>query len=281
MTFVFNTSKAIHMVDRNGKEFRTIPLVHPAANPLFVVDYGKWPRLFIACKNGTVYGYDKYGKPLLGWNPLEGVGQVQEPMNFMRHKDKDYLVILNTSRKLSAYKRNGKPYFSASFGRGTKTVSLDDDIGRIAAGNPNGKVMISNINGKTFSIGALPNMKTDCQFAYADVIGDMRKDYIRLSSKQLSLYYYNEEQKLTEHFNYQFDNPQDGVFGVNRPRNSKAYIGTYSNQWQSIYLFDENGTLQKGFPLVGTMPFQIIDLFNDKTEVLIVANRNMVYAYKI
>ena len=281
LMFVFNTKKAIHMLDRDGEEFRTIPLVHPAASPLSVIDYGKGPRLFIACQNGAVYGYDKYGKPLTGWNPLSGVGQIEEPVRYMRHKDKDYLLMLNTSGKLYAYKRNAKAYFSASMGLGVSDYAIDSKIGRITAGNKNGKIGVSNIKGKTFSIAAQANMTSNGEFAYSDIIGDDRKDYIRLSDKTLTLHYYDSTQTLAKHFTYQFDNVQDDVFGVDLPQSDKDYIGTYSNQWQSIYLFDENGELQKGFPLVGTTKFFVIDLFLDNSKSLVVANRNMVYVYKI
>ena len=89
--------------------------------------------------------------------------------------DAKAVSILNGDNKgkLYAYKRNGKAYFSASFGRGTQALKTDEEIGRITAGNKNGKIAVSNIKGKTFSIAALPTLKKECHFAYGRNWGNL------------------------------------------------------------------------------------------------------------
>jgi hypothetical protein len=96
---VFNTPNNLHLLDRNGAAQGTFPLhlQTPATNGVTVVDFdgNQQYSFFMACANGSIYGFDQLGRPLQGWNPLRGVGEVRHPVVHFQNDGKDYLLVLN------------------------------------------------------------------------------------------------------------------------------------------------------------------------------------------
>ncbi|MCH2045076.1 MAG: DUF3352 domain-containing protein [Saprospiraceae bacterium] len=282
LQYVFNTPSHIYMIDRKKNVFRKIELATPASAAMLVIDYGMGIRLFVPCANGDIYGFTKEGKPLAGWSPQNKTEAINLPIQFFQHKDKDYLLAANTSGKVYLFRRDGKFHTSPiNIGGKISSIGVDAKLGRIAAGGTNGKIYISNLKGKRFGIGALKGMKKNGKFAYADVIGDERKDYIRLSNNRLSLTYYNDQQKIVTLPDHSFDQPQDEVFTIKLKGEAKSNIATVSKRMQQIFLMGGNGKMKKGFPFVGTSRYTVVDLFKQGKNCLIVANRHMIFAYKM
>ncbi len=289
MQLAFSTSKSIYMLNKEGVILKKIDLVTSATAGLLVIDYGKGPRFFIPCRNGGVYGFDQHGKPLNGWQPKQNVGRVDYPLRYLEYQDKQYLLTANRKGVCKAFKRNSEIYFKGGkLGRNIASWDIDKNIGRIVAGNQNGKIQVVNTRGKSFSITAPKQMKNKVKFAYADVVGDSRKDYIRLANNQLAVHYYqkikNKKGKLVDKFtafSLSQISPQQQVFGRSIKGKSKEYIGTLDSKNNTVSLFDAKGKLQNGFPLSGTSKFEMVDLFNENGNTLIVANNNSIYAYKI
>ena len=46
-----------------------------------------------------------------------------------------------------------------------------------------------------------------------------------------------------------------------------------------IYLINKEGKTEQNFPLLGSTPFSIADINNDKTTNLVVADKRMIYTY--
>ena len=93
-----------------------------------------------------------------------------------------------------AYNLSAVPYFND--GKLLSPISgwgVDASIGRIAAGSYDGEIKILNSLGKGFSLKALNGMTSDVQFVYAAVIGDERKDYVRVSDSLMYVHYYAKE----------------------------------------------------------------------------------------
>ena len=132
-------------------------------------------------------------------------------------------------------------------------------------------------------------MNKNVSFAYADVTGDERKDYIRLQDSTLAIHYYTPQEdkkgRMKETFTpkgiFQLSHKAQVVFGVNMVTQDKDYIGLFNKDQGAIYLYDTAGTLQNGFPLAGTSTFSIVDLFNENRNTVVVTNNNKIYAYKL
>lgn len=289
--YAFSTDSAIYVMDNAGDYLKIIPLISRGANGVLVVDYGQGPRFFIACRNGAFYAYEQNGKPLSGWQPLEGIGRVNYPMEYMNYQDKRYFVMTTRTGSCRAFKRNGKPYFRGGKLSGNLSGwGVDAPIGRIAAGSGNGKVRILNTRGKGFGLSSVKGISKHVQFVYADVIGDDRKDYIRVGEDKMAVHYYTKEEDkkgrlkdiLKEGGVYELGvSAKRKAFAVDVIGTSKQYIGLWEPENGSISLLNAKGEVQNGFPLAGTSTFQIVDLFGERGNTLIVANNNRVYTYKL
>ncbi len=280
--FVFNTKKNIYFIDKSGNEFKKIPLIAPAATGLLLVDYPKGVRLFVGCTNGNIYGYDKHGKPLIGWNPKSGVGTLAYPMQFLEIGAQAYVFAQNKANKL---------YFSAIDGiTHSQSVEMNGAVGvfqldvqaeRIATGLASGKIQVINLKGKTFVLKEETGVQTKMQFVYANIAGDGRKDYLRYSNGTLAAHYYNDQNKFVPVFKQTLNDAPQTIFEARSPQSIYSYIGGVTPAQQRIYLYDNQGILRKGFPLAGTTRFSLLDLLGDKSETLVVGNKNVVLAYKL
>ncbi len=290
LQFVFNTPTSIYVLNKSGRIIKKIDLVAPAKTGMLVTNYGQTPSFFVPCKNGYVYGFDKNGQPLNGWQPNKNVGPIHFPMQYMEYKDKRYLIATSRAGTSKAFDSNGKSLFrKAALGLKLNHWDNDPSIGRIAGGNTDGSIRILNHKGKGFKINALPDMNKNVSFAYADVTGDERKDYIRLQDSTLAIHYYTPQEdkkgRMKETFVpkgiFQLSHKAQVVFGVNMVTQDKDYIGLFNKDQGAIYLYDTAGTLQNGFPLAGTSTFSIVDLFNENRNTVVVTNNNKIYAYKL
>ncbi len=289
--YAFSTAYHIYVIDREGLEVKRIPLISKAANAVLVKDLGYGPRFFIACINGFVYAYDQNGKPLSGWQPLSGVGPVGFPFDYMNYNKERYFVMTSGAGACQAYNLSADPHF-----KGGKLLSpisgwgVDATIGRIAAGSYDGEIKILNSLGKGFSLKALKGMTSDVHFVYSDVVGDERKDYIRVSDSLMFVHYYNKEKNKKGRIKDIIKNTGrcslntaniDKAFEIKLQGYAKNFIGTLDLQNGSISLYDAKGQIQKGFPLAGTSKFQVIDLFKENSNTLVVANKNTIYTCKL
>ncbi len=281
--YALATVKSIYIFARNGDIIKQIPLVSKAIGPLQAIDYGKGLMFFVPCGNAKVYGFDKNGRPLQGWNPNEGLGLVQFPMRYANNsKGEGIFVAANRNGKLTIVQRNGKVkhqnflggYFLSDF-------SIDPNAERIVLGASNGKVHIINFIGKKFALAAPKGFSKETYFVYSDVCGDPRPDFVRMSQKLLSIHYYNEENKIVESLQHLYEQPQDDIFPIRLKGELKSYIGSYSAQSKQISLIDGQGRNYKGFPMEGDSPFSVLDLFQDNNNTLIVTKEAQVLAFKL
>lgn len=289
--YAFSTDSAIYVFNQEGKNLVTIPLIHRAASGLAVADYGKGPRFFIACRNGAIYGYEQNGKPLSGWQPQKNVGRIPTPMGYLDYQNQRYFIAVTKAGTCRAYKRNGTPYFlQGRLGMGLTGWGIDPSIGRIAGGNKNGRIRVLNTKGKGFSLSSVKTLKSPVQFLYADVLGDARKDYIRLDADSLAIHTYEArvdakgrtKDVLQSKGVYSIPPAnQRVVFPIQLQGQPKAYIGYWDTENGSIGLLDTKGQLQRGFPLAATSQFSVVDLFNEQGNTLIVANGSRVNTYKL
>jgi len=284
---VFNTPHNLYLLDRNGTPQGTFPLrlQTPATNGVTVVDFdgnGEY-SFFVACANGSVYGFDRLGRPLQGWNPLRGVGEVRHPLVHFQQDGKDYLLVLNEAGRLFAFQRNGSRRFNTiNLGKSCPEppqVQSSGNSSRIVVTDKNGTAHIIGLNGSTFRLQLQPNAR-NLRFAFADFAGDERKDYVAVSDTLLTAHYY-EGTAFKRLYQHDFSVPQREVLAVPIPNQTKALVGTVSAQKQQISVLLADGQLHPDFPLAGTTRFFVTDLFQNGQQILIVANGDSVYAYRV
>lgn len=151
---LLNTPQSIYLIDRTGKDVSTFPVALPtkATNPMTIVTYKdvNKVRYFIAADNGKLYGFNKDGSPLKGWNVKEKIGRVTLPLQHIVSDKKDYLTIINEEAELFLFARNGKLRSEQSIKLNAKNIqsfrSIDSSKGEKLLEIKHGKNQILTIN---------------------------------------------------------------------------------------------------------------------------------------
>jgi hypothetical protein len=115
----------------------------------------------------------------------------------------------------------------------------------------------------------------------ADLIGDIRKDYVLLSETLLEVHFYDRKGRFKRILSYDYEVPQDTIYALTPKSKEKSYLASFSRTEKQIFLLDASTNLMTDFPLAGNTAFEISDLFNDGKQILTVANDNLVYAYRL
>src|SRR5690606_27234005 len=68
-------------------------------------------NFFLAAENGGIYGFDTKGRPLPGWNPRTGAGDIRHPLKHFQQDGKDYLVALAGEKTIHCFQRDGSVRF--------------------------------------------------------------------------------------------------------------------------------------------------------------------------
>lgn len=288
LQLLFNTSRGIYLMDRDGRDLSAYPirLQSLASNGLLMVDFGgrKEYAFFVACENANLYGFERTGRPLNGWNPKRKVGRIHHPMRHFEEAGKDYLLALTEAGRLHVFSRDGRRRFDPQSFDAAFLSPFDfqhhSASTRIVATDQSGRARVLNTSGQSFDVHLDVGRNEEVRFAYADIAADERKEYIVLSDRELVAYAYqgNQLKKLYQH---RFEYSQEQLFEVNQPSNGKQWIGTLNAQRQQIHLLDNQGQLLPDFPLAGTTSFQVAPLFGDDKPILVVGKGEEVYAYRL
>lgn len=109
---LFNTKNYLHLIDRNGKYVQGYPVKLPsqATAPLSLLDYDndKNYRLFISCKNKSIYNYTLYGIKQQGFTTIVTDNEVELPIQYAKVGLSDYLVAVDKKGKIYTYSRKGE-----------------------------------------------------------------------------------------------------------------------------------------------------------------------------
>jgi hypothetical protein len=288
LQYIFNTDSSVYLIDRNGEFVENFPVQVSTGitNGMLVVDYDNTRdyRYFLASGDGSLYGFKQDGTFLEGWSPKSDVGKITFPVQHFNTSGKDYLVALNEAGRMLFFQRNGEirmnpveleDLFLSNFG-----VDLSEPQ-RIVTANQEGKAYILNLNGRYFKMAMKLKENKNVQFLFSDVLSNHRKDYVVLSKKELGIFSYTADNDFKNFGNYEFNQEQSKLFEIHMPNADKQKIGTLSLKGRNVYLFNGAAKLFPDFPLSGTTPFCIADLYNDGINVLVVGNKNAIFAYKL
>lgn len=96
LQYLFSTRNAIHLIDRNGAYLPKYPVKMklPATNGMALIDFdhNRDYRILIACTDNRIYGFDKNGSLLKGWNFGPASGPITQPVQYFKIQNKDYLL---------------------------------------------------------------------------------------------------------------------------------------------------------------------------------------------
>ncbi|MFT6319561.1 MAG: hypothetical protein ACJAT4_000478 [Granulosicoccus sp.] len=284
---LFNTLDKIYLLDLEGNDKNEFPLAlsSPASNGLLLADFGEADfGIYVACENEIIYGFDKKGIPLSGWNSIEGAGEVNIPMRHFETEDEDFIVVINSEGSIFSFRKNGfvsmKAAMTANESNFPLCFQLAEDIKSIVYGQKNGSIKVISLDAGNLDF--LQNEKRtidDFKFISADIAGNNYTDYVVLNNKELTITY-RLQNTYQEYGSYQFSNQQDAIFPVQSKSMGKAMIGSLCKKQNKIFLLDKKGQLHADFPLAGTTKFELLNLFSEDKNSILVADGDQVVVYE-
>ena len=282
LQLLFNTKSKIYLIDRNGNNVGSYPIKLPsdASNGISVLDYSndKNYRLLIGCSNNMVYNYTVEGNKVDGWEYVSAESPAVSKIWHFALSGKDYLVVPLKNGKVKVIERSGKDRLKIE----NKLPFLSNEVYLKVGNNLNKTYLITSdtlgnivklfLNDKKEVI-TLENIPKNATFNFFDYNNDNSNDYIFMWNNTLKII----DADKKEIFNSEFQSAitQTPLF-FNMPNKSIKIGLVTSNQ---IYLINSEGKIEEDFPLLGSTPFTIADINNDKTTNLVVADKRMIYTY--
>ncbi len=291
---LFNTLNEIYLLDLEGNDKNEFPLSlsSSASNGLLLADFGDDDfGIYVACENEIIYGFDKKGIPLSGWNSIEGAGKVEMTMKHFEVEDKDFIVALNSAGSIFSYGKDGFVEMEATNISIENADPLFFQTGKLekqmAIVNKNGIAQVLNLEGENLNLFAkeksTPSEETKKQYIYkfasADFGGNNFSDFAVLKNNELEIQYFHQDE-FQVYGNYQFSNAQDAIFPVQSKNMGKAMLGSFCKRQNQIFLLDKKGQLHPDFPLAGTTRFELLNLFSEDKNSILVADGDQVVVYE-
>ena len=284
LQLLFNTSEKLYLLDRNGKDVGKFPiqLAALASNGVTPMDYEKNRnyRLLIGCQNNMVYNYDIEGNLVKGWEYQMGEAPAHSSISHFQLAGKDYIVIPLKNGKLKIIERSGKdrlilknklpktnnPIFIKVNADLKKTyASTLDSLGNVVKLYFNDVIENSPIN----------NTEPTSYFDYFDVNNDNTNEYVFANKQSVKVV----DAEKNELFKLDISSEISSFPLFFKMPDKTNRIGIVATN--SIYLINQTGEIERGFPLTGSTPFSITHLSNDKTLNLIVGDKNLIYMYNL
>lgn len=284
---LFNTVSRIYMVDRKGNAVETFPVTLKvnATNGLALFDYDKNRnyRIFVAGKDQKIYGYDKDGKLLEGWDLVQTETEVVQPIQYFRIEEKD-LLVFNDKQRLYVLDRKGNEIVKTP----NMPVSINNKASLInSRALKEARFVITDTSGKVYFLALDGSIKVTDYGKYPgnhwfdvyDVDGDGVKDFIFTYGNTLKAI----SQKNKEIFTITVDPSITFRPGFYEFPAKKYKIGLVNSEKGNIYLYENTGKLSKGFPLKGNTQFSIESLNNseNKFNLIVGSDNNFLYDYSV
>ena len=287
LQMLFNTRSAIHMFDRNGNVMRGFPikLESPATNAISVVDYEKNRdyRIFVACENKKIRCFKPNGDEVTAFKFGKTDNIVYLPLQYLNMDNKDHLFAVDGKGKIYVLNRQGEMRLKlkAVLPQGIHGFYIEPgkeySKSYLIAADTLGNIIKVSLSGAKESI-RVQDFETSPYFEYRDVNKDKTKEFIFLTRNELKVF--SQDKSLL--FKYEFKEriSQAPLFFIFPDGTGK--IGVVSETSDELYLFNDNGSLYKGFPLSGKTSFSIGDLNNEGVSNLITgSSENSIYLYQL
>jgi hypothetical protein len=286
LQLLFNTHDAIHMLDRNGNYMKGFPLKleSPATNAIAVVDYEKNRdyRIFVACENKKIRCFKSNGEEVKAFKFNKSDSKVYVPLQYVNVESKDVLCAIDDKGKIYLLNRQGEIYsnIKENLAEGIRNFYIEPGKNfsgsTVIAADALGNIIKVSLNGKKESI-KLDDFESTPFFDYKDINNDTIKEYIFLFNNELKVFSKDKSLLFTHEFNETI--AQAPLFF--RFLDGSGKIGVLSEKTNELYLFNDNGSLYKGFPLEGETPFSIGDMNNNSIYNVITGSDNTIYLYQL
>lgn len=281
LQLLFNTDGKVYLIDRLGRDVEGFPvkLKNPASAPLSVFDYegNKDYRIVVPLANGNLLNLAPNGRPVQGWEPEVLDGPAAAPVEHLRIRGKDYLVVVRQDGGVNVLDRRGNERYRPKLHMaGFKELLASRQAMSIAEctltwADSSGAVVRGTLG------GAVDTLSTAASGRVLLVTGtpDGRDAVVRVAGNGLAA---ELDGKALFRVNFP-DARQAEAFAIHLPGAPDA-IGLALPEQDQVRLYDAEGTLWPGFPLKGAVRFVVADINLDGILELVTADADgmlMVY----
>ncbi len=268
LQIIFNTAEKIYLIDRNGHDVSNFPIQLPrkASASILVADYdnNQTYRILVPTIDGEILNYSIRGKSTKGWNYTSNGNVINQPLKFIRIKERDYLIAVYSQGEIIALNRRGeiRLQFKSKFNHPIKGELYIEPGSHLntsylfALTEHQDFVRISLDDQKDVSFSILKDSIE--HFDFNSIDGDHRNELLVFSKNKLTAYTQDGQQV----FNFSIRKSISYKPYVYSFRNG-PYFGLVSFNANKIMLQDKWGETIHPFPLKGASPFTISDLNND------------------
>jgi hypothetical protein len=287
LQMVFNTAKTLYALDRNGNALDGFPIALPAkaSAAVAVVDYdnSRDYRLFVPLVDGRLLAWDAQGRVVEGWAFADKEAAIVQEIEHIRVRSKDYLFAANAKGKIHLLDRRGNERHKVDLTLPAgamlpyKVEHPEQVIG-------SGAVYVLDSAGVAYRIGFDDRMekldfglKSPRSVIFTDLDGDGRQDYI-VQVKGGAIAFDLEGNKLMDLMQEELASP----LSLAAVEGNKILIAARGSTESKIYLFNGNGTLLEGFPLIGNVSARVGDMNGDGNFNLVTGmEEGYLYGYAI
>ena len=269
LQFMFNTSKQLHLVDRNGKDVEGFPVTFksPATNGIAIFDYDKDRnyRILVACENKNVHLLTATGGKVDGWAFTQTQSEVVLPAQHFIQDSKDYIVFADRTQTYIVNRKGEiRIDVKSPFEKSTSTPFYFEkgnanEGSRFVTTGKNGDVYFIFLDGqvKKMSFG---DFSENHRFIYTDIDGDGKNYFIFTEKNKLIVF----NRDKSTRFDMKFDENLDNSLNIYRIGKNLKYLGVTPTGTNKIYLLTNEGKEVKSFPMQGSGKFSIGKLINSK-----------------
>lgn len=279
-----NTEDKIYLIDRNGKDVSGFPinLKKIASGPLTLMDYdrNRKYRLLQPVQGGDVLCYDLNGKIVKGW-VFKGKTDISEYLQYVKVKNKDYILTYDKSNKLRVLNRKGQDRIklkndiikgknsSVKFVKGADLAST-----YVVTSDSNGNILKLSLSDK-LEVIQFEGYNSNHYFTSIDANGDKSRDYVFQTENEL-VAFDHEGKKMIE-IEPDFEIISKPSFYMSHDR---IYISLNNKEGLGIELFDQFGSIVDGSPFLGDGKPLIYDInLDNRLEFVSSSSKGMVYCY--
>lgn len=265
LQLAFATQQQVHVIDKNGKEVAPFPISfsEKITQPLAIFDYdnnGNY-RLMV-CQGKKLRAYDKGGNLVKGFEFSTKTSEISQPPKHYRIGKKDFILVQEAAGTLHILDRRGqvRVNYSTSLSFSGQPWYVHD--GKFTSTTAQGDVVQISPSGK---VSVLEKNLSENHRIVAN-----ERLLVTLSSNELHI-----NEVSISLANGMYTTPQIIQAGT------KAWVALTDKEAKKLYVFDENGTLVQGFPVVGNSS---VDYFSNdamKVQLMVSGEEGSILMYEI
>ena len=266
LQLAFTTETAFHILDRNGNHVDGFPKRFNDGNigALAVFDYDNSRNYrFLFSQGRDLYMYNNRGEKVDGFTYRRAEAPVITTPKHFRINSRDYIVLGLQNGRLKILQRDGKDRLVINQKFNFSKNDIFNYRDQFAFTTTEGTLIQINTSGKVSS--------TNLSLTSTHEITGSSRSLVIIDGQLLQI----REKRMSLDYGIYTD-PQ--FFLVN----DKIYISVLEASSKKLYLYDSNGKLFSGFPILGASGIDLADIDGDKKVELVTKDEgNFLTVYRL